>query len=133
MEEKPRMETEMSHSQVDISNFKRCIEDSKRVFLDSDRGPEDPTDYNKVKGKDRGGKKQVPALYRQIDVEPFIKKLNEIGESGFIKILLRDPQRERTAGLMLDIAHAILQNGERYPPVGLMHSRKLSVTYMTDF
>jgi hypothetical protein len=46
--------------------------------------------------------------------KPYIDKLNEIGVAGFNSILLRDPTRERTAGLMLDIAQTILQNAEGY-------------------
>jgi hypothetical protein len=43
-----------------------------------------------------------------------VAKLDALGQSGFNQILIGDPGRMRAAGLMLDIAQAILQNGEDY-------------------
>ena len=45
---------------------------------------------------------------------PFLETMTDLGRDGFVDLLLNDPDRERGAGLVLDVAHAILQNGERY-------------------
>lgn len=46
--------------------------------------------------------------------DPFVATLDDLGESGFIQILIQDPTREGTARLMLDIAQALLQRGEKF-------------------
>jgi len=56
----------------------------------------------------------MPPLYREAGFTPFVQTLDEIGESGFNHILITDPMHERAAGLMLDIAQAILQRGEGF-------------------
>ena len=104
----------LSSDQIDISNLSKCIEDAKRSFLDNDRGPDDPVNYNQLRGRLEASRNKFPPLYRDRDVNPYIQKINEIGEQGFMSILLRDPQRMQTAGLMLDIAQAITQKGEGY-------------------
>ncbi len=103
----------------DISNLRGLIEDAKKAFLDNDMGPEDPTDYSELRGRLEASRNKFPPLYRKIDVEPYIRTLDELGEAGFISILLRDPTKERLAGLMLDIAQSILQNGEKYSEIAL--------------
>lgn len=55
-------------------------------------------------------------LYLQAVFTPFVQKLDELGESKFNQILISDPARQGPAGLMLDIAQAILQRGEGFEP-----------------
>ena len=45
---------------------------------------------------------------------PVAKGLSELGPIGFQSILAQDPQRLSVAGLMLDIAQALLQHGVGY-------------------
>jgi len=97
-----------------ISNLNECIEDVRRAALQHDLGPDDPTIYSQLRGRLEASRNKLPTLYRDILFKPYVNKLDEIGETGFTSILIRDSRRERTAGLMLDIAHAILQNGEGY-------------------
>lgn len=98
----------------DIANLANCIEDSRRSFLDGDTGPIDPTDYNLLRGRLEASRDKLPPLYREAVFKPFVRELNDLGASRFTSILLRDPTKEGEAGLLLDIAHAILQNGEGY-------------------
>jgi len=98
----------------DISNLQGCIEDAKEAGLDNDPGPDDPTDYTKLLERLDASKHKLPPLYRSVFFTPFEQKLQDIGANGFSHILLRDPDKMGAAGLMLDIAHAILQNGELY-------------------
>jgi hypothetical protein len=98
----------------DISNLTGCIEDARLAALESDPGPEDPTDYPLLLGRLETSRLKLPPLYRGTVFQPFVTRLNQIGQSGFNKILLNDPTRERLGGMMLDIAHSILQNGESF-------------------
>jgi len=102
---------------LDFSNLAGCIEEVRVAALNSDPGPKDPTDFNDLITRLDASRTKMPPLYRTVAVDPFKKKLEEIGERQFTNILLKDPNRESTAGLMMDIAHAILQNGENYQPL----------------
>ena len=100
--------------QPDIGNQVACVEDARLAGLDGDPGPPDPTSFFPLRGRLEAVRSKFPPLYRETVVEPFIRKLDELGETGFIQVLLSDPKRESTAGLMLDIAQAILQKGEGF-------------------
>jgi hypothetical protein len=101
-------------SKPDISNLAGCIQNSKAAALDADTGPGDPTEYSNLLGRLEACRSKLPPLYRDTVYKPFVDKLNEIGQNAFNTILLKDPRRENTGGLMMDIAQSILQNGELY-------------------
>lgn len=103
----------------DIINLVRCVEDAKKAFLDGDDGPPAPTNFNQLKGRLEVSRNKFPPMYLENFVEPYVNHLNKIGEAGFMNILLRDPRRIRQAGLMLDIAQAITQNGEGYNEIAI--------------
>ncbi len=98
----------------DISNLAGCVEDARQAGLDSDTGPSDPTDLHNLRGRLETCRDKLPPLYRTAVYDPFIAKLDNLGQQGFTKILLSDPNKEGIAGLLFDIAHAILQNGEGF-------------------
>jgi hypothetical protein len=97
-----------------ISNLVECIEDSRLAALDGDAGPADPTNYSQLVGRLEASREKLPPLYRDAVFEPFTNTLRGLGPTGFVEVLMRDPSREGMAGLMLDIAHTVLQNGEGY-------------------
>ncbi len=99
---------------VDLSNLPACTRDARDAALDSDRGPPDPTEYSPLRGRLEASRDRLPPLYQRATYEPYLRALDGLGERGFTKILVQDPERERLAGLMLDIAQAILQNGDGY-------------------
>lgn len=101
-------------SKPDFSNLESCILDSKRAALMSDYGPDDPTDYSELRRRLEASKEKLPPLYRENVFKPYTEKLDWLGKVGFEYILRDDPAKEGIAGLTLDIAHAILQNGEGY-------------------
>ncbi|MBI5099933.1 MAG: hypothetical protein HZB30_11920 [Nitrospirae bacterium] len=107
-------EKSLLKSKPDIANLRNCVEDVKKAALDSDTGPSDPTEYSQLLGRLEASREKLPPLYRETVFKPFSGKLERLGPSGFNKILLNDPDRAGLGGLMLDIAHAILQNGEGY-------------------
>lgn len=101
-------------SAPDIRNLLACTNDSKAAGLDTDPGPSDPTSFNPLRGRLVAARPHFPPLYLQSFVDPYIAKLNDLGQDGFTQIIADDPTRERGARLMFDIAHCILQNGEGF-------------------
>jgi hypothetical protein len=100
-------------SQPDISNLANCIEDARLAGLDQDPGPADPTDYHALRGRLQAIRARFSPLYQLVAFDPFVAALDHLSESQFNQILIQDPSREGTGGLMLDIAQALLQRGER--------------------
>jgi len=98
----------------DISHLNTCIEDVRQAALDNDPGPEDPTDFDQLRGRLESARNKFPPLYRREFVEPFIATIDQLGPSQFTQVLIQDPSRERAAGLMLDMSQAILQRSDRF-------------------
>lgn len=101
-------------SKPSITNLANCIEDVRRAVIEGDAGPGDPTNYHQLRARLFAVRNTLPPLYRATVYDPYVRTLDDLGEWGFTTILLRDPHGQGLGGLMLDIAQAILQNGERY-------------------
>ncbi len=99
---------------IELPNKSECIEDARVAWDDKDEGPEDPKEFTPLLSDLESAKSKLPRLYRRIVLRPFLEELQDLGESEFKRILRRDRKREGDAGLLLDIAHAILQNGVGY-------------------
>jgi hypothetical protein len=98
----------------DLSSLPACIQDAMTAALAADPGPGEPAGYADLMGRLEAARERLPPLYREHVLVPYRTTLERLGEEGFDTILSRDPEREGEACLMLDIAQAILQNGERY-------------------
>ena len=101
---------------VDIKNLQNCIEEARQAALDQDPGPPDPLQFDVLRGRLQAARSKMPPLYLDAVFTPYVQALDQLGEADFNKILIQDPKRESTAGLMLDIAQAILQRGEGFEP-----------------
>ncbi len=101
-------------SQIQINNFDACVEDIKKTALRIEDEPQDPSTFEELTSRLESASKKFPPLYKVNVTEPFIRKIHELGSEGFQSVLRRDPSRLREAGLMMDIAQAILQKGEGY-------------------
>ena len=101
-------------NQASIAGLTTCTEDARQAALMNDSGPSEPNVYHELLGRLEAVRTKLPPLYRESVVAPFISTLQDMGEQNFNRILTRDPQRERLGGLMMDIAQAILQQGEGY-------------------
>jgi hypothetical protein len=101
-------------SMPDLSNLANCTKEALNAIKDKDRGPDDPTKFHELLERIADAESQLPPIYREAVSKPFIQKLEWYGNSSFQYILKRDKAREGTAGLILDISQAILQNGEGY-------------------
>jgi hypothetical protein len=101
-------------AQPDLANLEACMGDARISALDGDPGPKDPDNFHELLGRLEASRLKLPPLYRETVFEPYVAKLKGLGQSKFSQILFTDPIRERLGGLMMDIAHAILQNGEEF-------------------
>ncbi len=101
-------------STIDLTNLSACVEDARRAVADEDPGPSDPTDYDNLLARLAAARKKLPRLYRRTVHQPFVDELHDLGADEFDEILRQDPNREGDGGLIVDVAHAILQNGEGY-------------------
>jgi hypothetical protein len=98
----------------DISNLKNCTEEARQAALDSNPGPPEPNQYHALLGRLQTAKANVPPIYLDAAFNPYFDTLVRIGETGFNKVLIQDSKREGAAGLMMDIAQALLQRGEGF-------------------
>jgi len=108
------LEPTVQQGTPDISHLDVCIEDVRQAAVDSDTGPDDTADYDQLRGRLEAARNKFPPVYRQDFVEPYVATINRLGPMEFMKVLIQDPTRERAAGLMLDMAHAVLQRSERH-------------------
>ncbi len=99
----------------DIANMDNCIADVRRALADGDRGPADPTNFANLRGRLAVLRDTLAPLYRETFYDPYVATLNGLGPTGFNEALT-DPN---TALLMMDAAHAILQNGEGFQQAAL--------------
>lgn len=97
-----------------ISQMAACVEDARVAAMDGDPGPADPVDFLDLRSRLESVRSQFPPLYRQDFVDPYIAAIEALGPQKFTEILIQDPGRVRAAGLMLDMAHAVLQRGEHF-------------------
>lgn len=100
-----------------LSNLAACVEDARIAALDSSPGPAEPNNYHQLLGRLEAAKSKLPPAYRVGFPDPLLGVLRDLGEQQFNQLLASDPQRERGAGLLLDMSHAVLQNGEGFEPV----------------
>jgi hypothetical protein len=98
----------------DLSNIDACVRDARDAGLDSAAGPAEPNNYQQLLLRLEAAKTKLPPIYVARFAEPFIAELRRLGPQGFADVLMSDPARERAAGLMMDMAHVILQNGEGF-------------------
>ena len=101
---------------IDISNLAACIADAQQAGLDQDPGPPDPLQFDALRGRLQAARSKIPPLYLDTLFTPYVQTLDQLGETKFNQILFSDPSHEGAAGLMLDIAQAILQRGEGFEP-----------------
>lgn len=99
---------------LDLPGMTSCVEDARDACKDDTAGPPEPLDFGKLMQRLETAKLSLPPLYRQHCADPFIAKLQGLGARGYDKMIASDPDRESVAGLVIDIAQAVLQNGEEF-------------------
>ncbi len=99
---------------VTLENLAACIADARAAALDRDDGPPDPTVFRGLRARLAAAREKLPPLYRRAVGDPFSKVLDDLGARGFGEVLADDRERVGAARLLLDVAQAVLQNGEGY-------------------
>jgi len=97
-----------------FKNLNGCILDAQDAAQDMDKGPKDPTGFSELRKRLEACQLNLPPLYREFVYKPYFDSIDKLGDAGFNQILMRDPERDGEARIMLDIAQAILQHGEGY-------------------
>jgi hypothetical protein len=101
-------------AKINLSHLPACVEDSRLAWLDADTGPAEPTVYEDLVARLEAARIKLPPLYRVNAADPFIAAVKGLGADGFAHVLQSDAKREGVAALLLDVAQALLQNGEGY-------------------
>ena len=99
-----------------LAGMAACIADVRRALADGDRGPADPTNFNSLRSRLTVLRETLAPIYRESFYDRYVAVLNGLGPAGFQDVLLNSPG---AAELMMDAAHAILQNGEKYEAAAL--------------
>lgn len=90
------------------------IADAMLAADSRDTGPAEPTSFSELLRRLGEVHGSFPPVYEQTFVSAFLATLQGLGEAKYQQILLQDPNREGAAGLLFDIAQAVLQHGEGY-------------------
>lgn len=97
---------------IKLPAIAECVEDARVAALDTSPGPSDESDFDLLLQRLNAAKVRLPILYHEAAHTPFVKKLTDLGSAKFTKVMITDPSR--MGKLLQDVAHAILQNGERF-------------------
>ena len=103
-----------SRDPLSLAALGACVEDARTAALVRADGPPDPTVFATLRARLVKAAEQLPPEYRRAVAEPLLAKLDELGPAGFAELLRADPEREGDARLLLDVAQAVLQQGEGY-------------------
>jgi len=112
----PRMDAARSKKKptrgISLAGLAAVIEDACVAGAAPDAGPAEPSAYGDLMKRLLAVQSKFPPVYEQHMVAPFIATLQKLGVAQFKRLLARDPNRESDAGMMFDVAQAILQHGE---------------------
>ena len=91
-----------------------AVKDAELAALADDAGPAEPIHYPELLAQLQAARGKFPPLYEENFVGPFTWALQQLGAEKFASILKRDKNREGSAGLLFDLAQAILQPAAGY-------------------
>jgi hypothetical protein len=97
-----------------LAGLPACVEDAQLAALAGVDGPADPRTFSTLRARLVKAEAGLPEAYQKAAVEPLLRRLDQLGAAGFARLLAQDPAREGEAGLLLDVAQAVLQQGEGY-------------------
>jgi len=97
-----------------LAGLPACVEDAQLAALAGVDGPADPRTFSTLRARLVRAEASLPEPYRRAAVDPLLRRLDQLGAAGFARLLAEDPEREGEAGLLLDVAQAVLQHGEGY-------------------
>jgi hypothetical protein len=101
---------------LSFAGLAASVEDTRAAALVRSDGPRDPTAFASLRARLVTASASLPPAYRAAVSDPLLRVLDRLGPAGFARVLAGDPQREGAARLLLDVAQAVLQHGERFEP-----------------
>ncbi len=99
---------------LSFAGLDAAIEEARRVATRRGDGPRDPASYAELCSRLKRASARLPSAERRAVAEPLLRTLDRLGASGYARLLAADPDRVGAAGLVLDVAQAVLQRGEGY-------------------
>ncbi len=99
---------------LSFAGLPAAIDDARAAALARDQGPPDPTGFAALRTRLERAAAKLPPAYRDAVAVPLAKALDHMGAAGFARVLAEDPERQGAAALLLDLAQAVLQQGEGY-------------------
>lgn len=99
---------------LSLAGLDACIEDARVAALAPGDGPADPAAFASLRARLEKASARLPPVYRRAVADPLLRTLDRLGARGFAALLAEDPEREGAARLLLDVAQALLQQGEGY-------------------
>ena len=99
---------------LSLAGLPACVDDARLAALSSVNAPPDPTFFASLRQRVEWASVKLAPAYRLAVAEPFLRLLDGLGPGGFARVLARDPERQGAARLLLDVAQAMLQQGEGY-------------------
>ncbi len=99
---------------LSLAGLAACVEDARVAALETRGGPPDPAAYAALVARLEKAAAKLPPAYRAAVGDPLRALLRKLGERGYARVLASDPERVGPAGLLLDVAQAVLQRGEGY-------------------
>ncbi len=103
-----------SGTSPDFANLPSCVEEIKKVFLSTDKGPNSLDEYGNLMNRLEASQKKLPPLYVVNTYKPFMEIMEALGDENYSLLYQRGGN---DFFLMADIAQAILQNGEGYEEI----------------
>lgn len=97
-----------------LAGLGASIDEARAAALVRSDGPADPASYATLRARLAEASAKLPPEYRRAVAEPLLATLDRLGAAGFGRVLAEDPERQGEAGLLLDVAQAVLQHGEGY-------------------
>ncbi|MFO0583510.1 MAG: hypothetical protein U0229_14660 [Anaeromyxobacter sp.] len=97
-----------------LAGLGACVDDALRAARVRADGPPDPVRFAPLRTRLAAARAALPTAYRTAFVDPLVARLDRLGERGFARLLAADPDRAGEAGLLLDMAQAVLQRAEGY-------------------
>jgi hypothetical protein len=99
---------------LSLAGLAACVEDARAAAVAKGNGPPDPRSFALLVDRLEKAAAKLPPAYRAAVGDPLLRTLARLGERGYARVLAGDPERVGPAGLLLDVAQAVLQHGERY-------------------
>jgi hypothetical protein len=99
---------------LSLAGLAVCVEDARAAAATSGNGPRDPQGFAALVARLEKAVPKLPPAYRAAVGDPLLRTLARLGERGYARVLSNDPERVGPAGLLLDVAQAVLQHAEGY-------------------